>query len=229
MEMLFSGRLSKGQVERVVRYRETHRDILLGIPAAYGYNSGEVAGFLSYGHAYGLLQHDFVREFLLLLYSLSAHQYTRGAWTAPETRRLDPHATAAPYCVPAQLCVPLLLKWMLVFEDPNAEVLWLCKAIPRDWLHDGVITAVTSAPTRWGKVSFRIQSRLAENRIEATLLFPKTASAHATILRLRAPDGCTISGVLLDGEPWSDFDPEQETVTLPSRPKAKVVVTVNYK
>src|SRR5262249_25070828 len=134
MEMLFSGCLSRAQVETIVRYREARRDILLGVPAAYRFESGEMAGFLSYGHAYGLLQYDFVREYLLELYSLSAHQYTRGTWTAPETRRIDPTQSTAPYCVPAQLCVPLLVRWMLAFEEPNSDTLWLCKAAPREWL-----------------------------------------------------------------------------------------------
>ena len=31
------------------------------------HNTAELAGFLSYGHGYGLLQHDLVREYLLEL------------------------------------------------------------------------------------------------------------------------------------------------------------------
>ena len=93
-ELLFSGRLSRDQVRMIVDHRAAHRDIVLGMPVAYGFGNGpaaennaaELAGFLSYGHAYGLLQHDLVREYLLELYALSAHQYTRGSWTAPERR-----------------------------------------------------------------------------------------------------------------------------------------------
>ena len=33
-----------------------HHDTILGMPAAYGYNTGELAGFLSYGYGYGLIQ-----------------------------------------------------------------------------------------------------------------------------------------------------------------------------
>ena len=118
MEMLYSGNLTRAQVETIVNYRAAHHDIILGIPTVYGYDTHEWGGFLSYGHGYGLLQHDFTREYLLLLYSLMAHQYTRGTWTAPETRLLDPKRFAAPYCTPAQMTVPLLTRWMLVFEEP---------------------------------------------------------------------------------------------------------------
>src|SRR5438552_10507588 len=77
------------------------------------------------------------RDILLELYSLSAHQYTGGIWTAPETRRINPAEPAATYCVPAQISVPLLVRWILAFEDPNADSLWLCKATPREWLKEG--------------------------------------------------------------------------------------------
>ncbi len=166
----------------VVDHRAAHRDIVLGMPVAYGFGNGpaaennaaELAGFLSYGHAYGLLQHDLVREYLLELYALSAHQYTRGSWTAPETRRIDPEQWAAPYCVPAQLSVPLALRWLLVWEDPADEVLWLCRAAPRDWFTDGRVVAAERVPSRWGPVAFRIESRLGRDRVEVTLDLPPT-------------------------------------------------------
>ena len=228
MEMLDSGCLTRPQVEAVIRYREAHRDILLGVPAAYGYASREMGGFLAYGHAYGLLQNDFVREYLLELYSLSAHQYTRGTWTAPETRRLDPVTTAAPYCSPAQLTVPLLVRWMLAFEDPNAEMLWLCKATPRDWLKNGATIEASAVPTRWGQVGFVIDSRVAEGRIEATVDLPASAPPHATILRLRVPEQKAIAAVRIDGKPWTDFDRASETITLPANASGHVSLTVTY-
>ncbi len=84
MEMLYSGNLSKEQVEMIVKCRAAHRETILGIPAAYGYDRG-LQGFLTYGHAFGLIQHDLVREYLLTVYSMMAHHYTRGTWTAPES------------------------------------------------------------------------------------------------------------------------------------------------
>jgi hypothetical protein len=105
MEMMYSGSLSQEQARMIHDYRSNHHDMLLGVPTAYGYNTSDIAGFLSYGHGYGLIQHDMIREALLLTYSVMAHQYTRGTWTAPETRNLLGDGTAAPYCTPAQLVV----------------------------------------------------------------------------------------------------------------------------
>ena len=229
VEMLFSGCLTRPEVETIARYREARRDILLGVPAAYRFESGELAGFLSYGHAYGLLQYDMVREFLLELYSLSAHQYTRGTWTAPETRRIDPAQTAAPYCVPAQLAVPLLVRWMLVFEEPNSDTLWLCKATPRDWLKNGKTVAATDVPTRRGKVGFEMRSHLDEGRIEVALDLPSGRGPQETKLRLRVPNERPIAAVTVDGKPWKDFDAKSETITLPDSIRGKVKLTVTYK
>ena len=164
------------------------RDILLGVPTAYRNASGELAGFLSYGHAYGLLQYDFVRDYLLELYSLSAHQYTRGTWTAPETRRIDPTLTAAPYCVPAQLSVPLLVRWMLAFEDPNSHTLWFCKATPREWLRDGSGLAASAIPTRWA----RLASKFA--RIWPTAASRSRSSCPAPPRRAKQSSGCACPG-----------------------------------
>jgi len=227
-EMLHSGVLKPEQMDLVVNYREAHRDIILGVPAAYGYNGHEMGGFLSYGHAYGLLQRDRVRDYLLQLYSLCAHQYTRGTWTAPETRKTAAGKPIAPYCVPAQLVEPLMVRWMLVFEEPLEDTLWLCKATPQAWLEDGKTIAVTNAPTRWCAVSFRIQSHLEQNRIEAKLEFSAKARPLQTKLRLRGPQGKTIYSVTLNGKPWSAFNPEEQTITLPAAAPSPVTLRVSY-
>jgi len=214
MEMMYSGSLTTEQARMIHDYRSNHHDMLLGVPTAYGYNTSDIAGFLSYGHGYGLIQHDMIREALLLMYSAMAHQYTRGTWTAPETRNLLGDGNAAPYCTPAQLFVELMTRWLLVFENPESDILWLGKAIPREWLADGKAVAVSNAPTRWGRVSFLIVSHLRGGTVTAKINLPPGYSA-VTKLRLRVPDGVKIRGVSLNGKPWTQFDSLQEAVTLP--------------
>jgi hypothetical protein len=229
MEMLYSGNLTREQVFTIVKYRAAHHDILLGMPTVYGHGTHEWGVFLSYGHGYGLLQHDFVREYLLLLYSAMAHQYTRGTWTAPETRNLEPKQYAAQYCTPAQLTVPLLTRWMLVFEEPASDVLWLAKATPRDWLEDGKTIAVTNAPTRWGSLSYGIHSHLAAGRIDARMTLPPKPTARVN-LRLRVPAGYRMDSVMADGKAWDKFDAETETVTVPAKgAKGAADLTIGYR
>ena len=248
MEMLFSGNLTREQVEMIVNYRAAHKDTILGVPTAYGYSTYELVGFLTYGHAYGLLQHDFARRFLLTLYGIMAHQYTRGTWTAPETRNIDPsrHVVgikianpfefvfdaaheAAPYCTPAQLVVPMMTRWMLVFEDPESSTLWLAKVTPRSWLEDGKKIAVSGAPTKWGRVGFTITSRLREGKVDAQLQLPVWASPGAAKLRLRVPEGKQMHSVTLNGKAWQDFNPQEETISLPEKVRGTVLLVVSYK
>lgn len=224
MEMLHSGSLSREQVGGIVAYRARHHDTLLGIPTAYGYDTGEVAGFLAYGHGYGLIQHDFIRQSLLLTYSLAAHQYTRGTWLAPETRQLIRDTDAAPYCTPAQLSVPLLLKWLLVFEDPENETLWLAKGAPRDWLTAGNHVEVTGATTRWGRVGYRLQSN--GRRIEARVDLPAGGITAETRLRMRAAG--PMKSVTMNGKRWDKFDAAGEFVTIPANTAGPLTIVASY-
>jgi hypothetical protein len=229
MEMLYSGNLTREQVEMVYKYREAHHDIILGIPIAYGYRTNELAGFLTVGHAYGLLQFDDVREYLLTLYSIMAHQYTRGTWTAPETRNIDPEHIAAPYCSPAEVTVPLMTRWMLVFEDPQSETLWLANGTPVAWLEDNDSISVSDAPTRWGRIGYTLTSRLDQGKIEALIMLPTSGLAATVKLRLRVPEENTIRSIIVNGKPWTQFDPSQGTVTLPSHVSGKITATINYR
>lgn len=227
MEMLHSGLLTKEQVKMVVDYRTNHHDVILGVPTAYGYATGELAGFLSYGHGFGLIQYDMTREALLMLYSIMAHQYTRGTWTAPETRNVLIDRLAAPYCTPAQLVVPLMTRWLLVFEDPQSETLWLGKAVPRHWLEDGKIIRVSDAPTRWGRIGFSVASHLNEKRVDAEVELPSSFSAK-TQLRLRTPQGAKLKSVTLNGKKWTQFNPDDETITIPEGISGNINLVAEY-
>jgi hypothetical protein len=227
MEMLYSGLLTKEQVRMVVDYRSTHHDVILGVPTAYGYTTGEMAGFLSYGHGYGLIQYDMTREALLMMYSIMAHQYTRGTWTAPETRSVIIDRPAAPYCTPAQLVVALMTRWLLVFEDPQSETLWLGKTVPRKWLEDGKTIKVSDAPTRWGRVGFSVSSHMMDKTIVAEVHLP-TSFAAVTNLRLRSPKGERLSSVTLNGKPWIQFSADDETIAIPAGMSGTIYIVAKY-
>ena len=228
MEMMYSGILTKEQVALVVQYRKNHHDTILGVPTAYGYKTGDLAGFLSYGHGYGLIQHDMTREALLLLYSVMAHQFTRGTWTAPETRPVFLDDPAAPYCTPAQLVVALLTRWMLVFEDPMSETLWIGKAMPREWLEDGKAISAENVPTKWGRVGFSVTSHLKEGKIVATLSLPPDQFAAGIKLRLRTQGNVPLKSVHVNGKSWTDFNSQDETITIPAGMSGKIDVVAEY-
>jgi hypothetical protein len=225
-EMMGSGLLSPELLRGIVDYRAHHHDILLGMPTAYG--KPELAGFLASAYGYGLVQADLIREALLLLYAMTAHQYTRGQWVAPETRLMFEPWDAAPYCTPSQLLAPLVLRWLLVFEDPQSESLWLGRGVPRAWLADGKRTRVAQAPTRWGKVGFAIDSHLGRGLIDAELQLPAAGLAAVTRLRLRTPGQRPMQSVTLNGKPWTAFDRASEVVEIPAGTGGGVRIQVRY-
>jgi hypothetical protein len=228
MEMLYSGLMTPREANLIIDYREHHHDVLLGMPTAYGYNTGELAGFLSYGHGYGLIQQDRIREALLLLYSDMAHQYTRGAWLAPETRNVYADIAAAPYCTPAQVVASLMTRWLLVFEDPRSHTLWLGKGVPRAWFDDGKVVDVQHVPTRWGVIGYRLVSHWRERHIDAVVDLPATGLSVPTELRLRAPGEAHLRSVAVDGKAWTKFDAMAETITLPPGTAGRIEVVATY-
>ena len=209
MEMLHSGILTPEQINLIADYRKRHHDVILGVPMAYGYATGEMAGFLSYGHGFGLIQADRIREALLLTHSHAAHQYTRGMWMAPETRKPMLDVDTATYCSPAECVQPLLLRWLLAFEEPDTELLWLGKGLPQDWLAEGKRVTVERIPTRWGRVGYAIAAR--RDTIEATVTRPAGMTAET---RLRLRTGRPIKAATADGRPCRLSDPE--TIVLPN-------------
>jgi len=107
------------------------------------------------------------------------------------------------------MTVPLLARWMLVFEEPSADVVWLAKGTPRSWLEEGKTIAVTNAPTRWGSLSFNLRSHLQAGNVEASIRWAAGARAPLVKLRLRVPAGHRINSVTANGKPWISSMPRK--------------------
>ena len=144
-----------------------------GPGTANGGQTGIAAGFCTFidaGWGFGLLQTDLIQRFLLYYFTVSSHAMTRGTFTAPECTQLDRSiAHTDSYCAPSQALLPLLTKWMLVFDDPATQTLWLGKAVPRVWLSPGERVSVQRAPTRYGRVSLTIVAAVSTVDVNVTL------------------------------------------------------------
>jgi hypothetical protein len=221
-EMLDSGELTADQAKIIVENLAANGGSMFGL-LRYGTN---LDGFLDFGPAYARLQFDWVREFLLLYYAHMAHIYSPGTWTSVESSKID-GTLGGPYCTPAQVTIPTLTKWMLVFEEPDDSVVWLARATPRTWLEQGKKIAVTSAPTRFGKISYELRSNVEKDKISAVIHAPKDSAATIK-LRCRIPGAKKMRGVTINGEKWTDFSPEQEVVVIPPRFKGEVMVEISY-
>lgn len=185
-ELLHSGVPTKQTVQRILDIAGERGGTTLGIFN----NRLQVVGFLVAEGVQGLLQHDLVTDALLVFYAHAFHAHTRGTWTAIECVDMDrDRAFHSPFCAPAQMTVPTIAKWLLVFEDPLDRLITLAKGAPRAWLEDGEHFGVEAAPTRWGPISYHLRSRLAVGKIDLEVSLPPRPGATVH-LRLRCPLPC---------------------------------------
>lgn len=147
-----------------------------------------ILGFISYGYAQALLRLDRIEEYLLFLYTHRYHDHSRGSWMAGEVA--DISGGTPLFCIPAQLTIPLLMRWMLVLEDSGEDRLHFGKGLPREWVVSGQPIAIEQAPTRWGRVNFQMAAKKAPDgttRVWAEIgLAPDRAPAEVD-LKLRVP------------------------------------------
>ena len=176
------------------------------------------------GFPFGLLVHDMIERFLLYFFTQSAHLSTRGTFTTPESTTLDRDGYDYAYASAGLGNVPMALKWMLCFEEPESRTLWLGKAVPRDWLVQGEAPLVAERlTTRYGRISFRLQvsaSASEQYTVRANVTLPEsfatTGPAGGIRLRLRAPlaHAGKMSAVTVGGVSWSAFDAAEETIDI---------------
>ena len=114
-------------------------------------------------------------------------------------------------------------RTMLVTE--RGDQLWLAPFITSNWLQDGQRLTVSNAPTRFGPVSYQIESHLAEGYIRATIHPPVRQALGRIVLRLRTPEGSQIHSVRVNGKRHPDFDKARDLVRLrPSHQTLRLVV-----
>jgi hypothetical protein len=207
-ELLQADILPDELAQQVIDSMRGHGATSIGVVANVGPVTPEgrdILGFISYGYAQQLLRLNRIDEYLLFLYAHRYHAHTPGSWTAGEVS--DISGGMPLFCMPAQLTIPLLLRWMLVFEDSAGQTLYLGRAIPRAWLLSGEPIALSEAPTRWGRTSFQLRAS-GSGMVEGTITLPDHDSPAATWLSLRLPVGKQWAEVQRDGHvvDAADFD-----------------------
>jgi hypothetical protein len=159
----------------------------------------DILGFISYGYAHALLQLDRIEEYTLFLYAHRYHDHSRGSWTAGEVSGIT--GDGALFCIPAQQTIPLLVRWMLVFEDPDEDRLYFGRALPRDWIASGKPIGIEQAPTRWGRVDFRLVPR-GDNHLVATIALPDQGELPKELqVSFRLPSSKTLKSLTANGRP----------------------------
>jgi hypothetical protein len=114
---------------------------------------------------------------------------------------------------------------MLVME--RGDQLWLAPFVTNHWMRDGMAVAVRNAPTKFGKVSYRITSAISKGYIEAVIEPPTRSFPETLVLRLRHPEGKQIKAVMVNGKPHKDFNPLEEYIQLKPT-TGKIIVRAQY-
>ncbi|MBN2311650.1 MAG: NPCBM/NEW2 domain-containing protein [Candidatus Hydrogenedentes bacterium] len=103
-------------------------------------------------------------------------------------------------------------RFMLALE--RGDELWLAPYVTQHWMRDGMAVRVRNAPTRFGPVSYEIESHIEKRYIEARLEPPQRAEPEALVLRIRHPEGRPMRAVTVNGTAHSDFDAVKECIRL---------------
>lgn len=186
----------------------------------------EILGFISYGYAQMLLRLDRVEEFLLFLYSHHYHDHTRGSWTAGEVS--DINGGSALFCIPAQQTIPLLVRWMLVLEDSDEDVLYFGKGIPRSWLVSGKPIRSENAPTRWGRVTFELRADTSTRHIAGKILLAAAGKPAQIQLKLRLPLQSTLTRVAVNGGEAKVAGNRKDTVLISTGQQKQFDIRAQY-
>lgn len=162
-------------------------------------NGRAILGFISYGYAQMLLRLDRVDEYLLFLYSHRFHDHSRGSWTAGEVSGITGGTPI--FCIPAQQTIPLLVRWMLVSEDSDEDRLHFGRALPSAWVASGKEISIEQAPTRWGRVNFKLVSNTASRSATARVELPKGTALKELCVKFRLPKANSLQSATVNGKP----------------------------
>ncbi len=198
---------------RVIDCMRAYGATTLGVVANVGRPEPDdraILGFISYGYAQQLLRLDRIEEYILFLYAHRYHDHSRGSWTAGEVSGIG--GGGAIFCIPAQQTIPILVKWMLVFEEPDRDVLHLGRAIPRDWVASGKEIRIDRAPTRWGRVDYSLI--MEAGHLRSRILLPRGTPPKELHVRFRAPVGKKPQKPTVNGRPSQLMGPKSDTVVV---------------
>jgi len=218
LETLSARCLPPEQERMMLDYRTAHGGELLGMTRF----TDHLDDWPFWHQAYSLLWHDRVSLYLLAYYAHLAHHQMPGTFTGYEQvpiRGYGYRREYADYCVPAQLTIPIMTRWMLAFEDCDTDVLRLLPAVPRAWLEREL--SFTGAPTRWGPVSLRVEP--SEDLRAMTIRIAMDARERPTLLlRLRHPQAMRIVDCRVEGGRCAEIDAKRELLRL--KPEASDLV-----
>ena len=144
------------------RHRALAGEQMLGMNTDGDYP--RTSNFMEHGTLAGRIRQTDHRPFLMALYGNCCYAMDSGSRYAPEDALLPGNhpGEGSPYAwsavVNSTLQPSLGLRWLLVWEERQAERVHLQKAAPKHWFEAGKHMAVRRCPTRFGKIEWRTEA-----------------------------------------------------------------------
>lgn len=114
-------------------------------------------------------------------------------------------------------------RFMFLME--KGERLWVAPFVTNNWLKDGMCISVENAPTKFGMLSYQINSYVDKGYIEVMVKAPNNDLLKEIVVRLRHPENRVIRRVILNGMLYDDFDSLKECIRIkPSEDIIKIRV-----
>jgi hypothetical protein len=198
-ELLMAGTLPDAVAHRVVDTMRAYGATTMGVLANVGGGGNRaILGFIAYGYAAALLRLDRIEEYLLFCYAHRYHDHSPGSWTAGEVAGLG--GGKPTFCIPAQLTIPCVVRWMLAIEDQDEDRLYLGRGLPRAWVVSGKPISIERAPTRWGRVSFHLQHRPELKSVVASVELARPGAPSELHVKLRMPRESAVTSATINGK-----------------------------
>ena len=214
--MLSAGQLDPDTATALMDFREGHGGTLSGMTRY----TDHLDDMPAIGYARSSLSADRIDRFLLLLYGHAANYQGRGSFFSTEQQSLYLDASNTrwraslgeiqdSFCTPSQTLIASMTAMQLVDSERDNATVWIARGAPRRWYAGdaddgsaavggaaapGVMFGATSAPSRWGVVTFsvgpQVQSTTAVT-VSVDFSQPVGAVQHTPTLmvRIRDPTG----------------------------------------
>jgi len=224
-ETLHADILDAEYAEGIMNYRESHRGTMTGMTRF----RSQIDDMPILGYGWSALSHDRVESFHSILAGHSANYLSRGTFWGTEQRlqlgldnfrtRRSNGGSGGEYgslCMVSSIPVSMWVRWMLVQEDFDEDLVFIARAAPTSWFQASEPFGLKNAPTRFGRVSFSIQaSASVVSGTVALEAHPSTAMKDALYkVRIPSGQGRTFSKINVQGAELVSYSETKQTATL---------------
>lgn len=163
--------------------------------------SNRTSNFMDHGSLSVKIRQQDYRPFLLNLYALVCYAADSGNRYAPEDAFVPGSyaGEGSPYgwsaVINSTLQPALGLRWLLCYEESDADICHLQKAAPKHWFAEGEHISVDQCPTRFGTIGWKTLA-LPGRKWKVSLKVPPSFSGDLHI-HIHPPDGKPLASASL--------------------------------